>query len=1378
VTATSVFSVAEVSAESEVIEILASQANISVVKLAQNVPSGGVDVGSSLTFQYIVTNTGDEPLLNVVVREMTESTKDWVAPGRETNPPVADPREMDECLGEDGEEYDPRVELPGGANVFCTKTVTILDEDVESGFHKDWAEVTATVAVRTSETLTATSTDVRIKIASECAADEYRDAQGNCVTVPSCTNNAPVTTEDVPVHDLAGNPILIPGTTEPFPNNTTFRQAFPWECYCAPVNVNLEWQETFTGPADPDAIAYFNAIVGKPPNTNLDWPQTQCVLPASPPSEVNLSLTKQVGRYNSASEWEPLPKDSNGNQLPVIRDENGTFLVYEITLTNSSASAHEVNAAVIDLLPPGTAFAGADPSYNPETGIWVVGRLAQGETKSLYIRAEVIGSGVITNTATVLTNTVEIDDTDNHASASFFIQAEPEQQDLCDIDLYRQYNADKCGCPTNGAYKILGPTGSEAPGTWNSATSSDYWYGATTGKWLENVNVCVPVLPDLQVKKAAQYQFYSGTDVASGPLTPYVPGTYISGRSSVSAPFAGTYTKLTYTYQVTNNSSDEMLINSIWDQVSGGAQINDLICTVDGNPVSLPLFTRPLPLPANTTMVCSSLPRDIEEYEVSAGRHNNTVVVKATVGGSQELVAADSLSVLLSTPSYSIDKLMKTTSGYWVTEGSGREASFLDTLTFGYKVVNNGNEPLANVTITDQVATEVGARTICTIPTIPAGQSYDSTKDIGSRFVVNATGLAADPQSAEPNSVEPYQECTLDHIVMQAETARQSAIQPGHTSTATANASNVNGVAADVFTLNVNEWPITIKKEVLNDSQNYEQDAWVIFTYTITNHSTNTSWDIVRFTDDKLDKDGDSKLGECGVAGANPATCDPAAAGSIPPGKRPDLDALRSANPSRLYSGDEILDDPDLRDPNKITAFNQGKPASQQLKVLPATYSAGQYLPAGFAVGDPIPYGNCTGTTLSKASEGGNVVVCAERMQITSDLIVQLNKDFGEYSNHAVASLESTIERLALTVSQQSTAEWSTLVRTPEICFGTILKDIWILNGQVVTSVTQGAVFYNQYCSAGNTTLDITTAPPQTASTISFSNNTTGFTQLPLQVPVYSNEQYVVLDVYIGAQLYNYITGNATNIWGGSNGGNGLAMGAGAAGAGTWRMTLCVGTLNTKASGNIILGDQCTGYSSATYKNMMSESGIPGHFQYIIPTTSLKIVNGIATIDVGFAVGMRANATAAQATTPSYLLVEASFYTGTPTSPASVLTRSATGMTAIPYYFRASNGPTSWPAGWWTGAGYPGWAHPVSPTMGVVTAEGQMSFLEPASSTSQTIFTQPEVGCDLDAFASEIDVITPEAEEVIDPEFEPKVEDVSEPEEQLDTSFEEDEETH
>ncbi|OYU81499.1 MAG: hypothetical protein CFE23_03265, partial [Flavobacterium sp. BFFFF1] len=171
----------------------------------------------------------------------------------------------------------------------------------------------------------------------------------------------------------------------------------------------------------------------------------------------------------------------------------GSNVLFTITATNNGTGA-ATGVTVTDLLPSGYSLVSASPSigsYNPGTGIWTIGNMTNGQSRTLTITATVLGTGSYGNTATISGN--ELDQvTGNNTAIST-----PVPAPRTDISVTKGVNNATPNVGTNVTFTI---TAANAPGlsnatglaitdllptgyTFVSATPSVGSYNNGTGVW-------------------------------------------------------------------------------------------------------------------------------------------------------------------------------------------------------------------------------------------------------------------------------------------------------------------------------------------------------------------------------------------------------------------------------------------------------------------------------------------------------------------------------------------------------------------------------------------------------------------------------------------------------------------------------------------------------------------------------------------------------------------------------------------------------------------------------------------------------------------------------------------------------------------------------
>ncbi|MFJ9637454.1 hypothetical protein [Streptomyces sp. NPDC101178] len=111
----------------------------------------------------------------------------------------------------------------------------------------------------------------------------------------------------------------------------------------------------------------------------------------------------------------------------------GQTVTYRITVHNAGPNP-ATGVSVTDRLPDGLAFLSADGTsgdYDPTTGRWLVGDLADDATATLVLRAKATKPGALTNTATAEGNEKDPDATDNTDAVTICVDPAPSCCDPC-----------------------------------------------------------------------------------------------------------------------------------------------------------------------------------------------------------------------------------------------------------------------------------------------------------------------------------------------------------------------------------------------------------------------------------------------------------------------------------------------------------------------------------------------------------------------------------------------------------------------------------------------------------------------------------------------------------------------------------------------------------------------------------------------------------------------------------------------------------------------------------------------------------------------------------------------------------------------------------
>jgi uncharacterized repeat protein (TIGR01451 family) len=111
----------------------------------------------------------------------------------------------------------------------------------------------------------------------------------------------------------------------------------------------------------------------------------------------------------------------------------GQTVTYRVTVANTGPN-DATGVTVTDPLPASLAFlsaAATSGSYDPATGLWAVGDLANGATATLKLRAKATATGPVTNTATARANERDPHPADNTDAVTICVERAPTCCDPC-----------------------------------------------------------------------------------------------------------------------------------------------------------------------------------------------------------------------------------------------------------------------------------------------------------------------------------------------------------------------------------------------------------------------------------------------------------------------------------------------------------------------------------------------------------------------------------------------------------------------------------------------------------------------------------------------------------------------------------------------------------------------------------------------------------------------------------------------------------------------------------------------------------------------------------------------------------------------------------
>ena len=131
---------------------------------------------------------------------------------------------------------------------------------------------------------------------------------------------------------------------------------------------------------------------------------------STPDNNTDNNIGNNTTKVNDDADLEIIKLVSNKNP------KFGETITWTITVTNKGPSDAK-NVRVTDKLPAGLIFNGANGNYNKDTGLWIVGDLANGKSASLVITTIVnITNTTILNVVNVTSDTPDSNKTNNEAN--------------------------------------------------------------------------------------------------------------------------------------------------------------------------------------------------------------------------------------------------------------------------------------------------------------------------------------------------------------------------------------------------------------------------------------------------------------------------------------------------------------------------------------------------------------------------------------------------------------------------------------------------------------------------------------------------------------------------------------------------------------------------------------------------------------------------------------------------------------------------------------------------------------------------------------------------------------------------------------------------
>lgn len=311
-----------------------------------------------------------------------------------------------------------------------------------------------------------------------------------------------------------------------------------------------------------------------PSQDNGRFEHAELYLTTAPASYADLSLTKSVSSATPAA---------------------GTTITYTLQLSNAATSpTTATGVTALDLLPAGTVYVSHSGfgTYNPTTGVWTVGSVAPGQTRTLSIQATVsaMASATVSNAAEITGSSIQdIDSTpnnggvteDDYAVANFTVQGArtagtppalscPAGSSLFDWDLY--------SWPTGSLANSYALTNIGTIGF--SIASTGTWTGSPT---LNNSNNGALAGTQLSLFQSLDFNTQTETATTTITLPTAVPGVqfrvfdidYAANDFADKLTVTGSFNGSPVSPTLTNGVANYVIGNSAFGDAASGATSGD-----------------------------------------------------------------------------------------------------------------------------------------------------------------------------------------------------------------------------------------------------------------------------------------------------------------------------------------------------------------------------------------------------------------------------------------------------------------------------------------------------------------------------------------------------------------------------------------------------------------------------------------------------------------------------------------------------------------------------------------------------------------------------------------------------------------------------------
>ncbi|GEP36083.1 hypothetical protein NSZ01_38510 [Nocardioides szechwanensis] len=627
----------------------------------------GADAGDTITFGFLVTNTGNVTL----------------------NPVTVDDPKLGGAIA-----CGTGVLAPGASRTCTPKTYTLTQADVNAGKVDNTATVTGTTTLGTTVTDSDSTTSplgATPGIELNKTVSAISDVDGNGVDAGdtltyafTVKNVGNVTLNPVTVHD----PLF--GGTSPNVTCPTGPLAPGASVTCTSKTYTLTQAKVDAGTVANTATATGTPPTG--PNVTAD-DSTTTTIPATPVIE----LDKTAGVLNDV--------DGNGPDL-------GDTITYGFKVTNTG------NVTLNPVTVHDPLFGGTSPNVTCPTGPVVPGASITCTGRTYTLTQADVNAGTVDNTATATgtapsgTKVTDPDSTSTPVPPHADIALDKSASAISDVD----GNGHDAGDTITYTFEVTN-TGNV---TLNPVTVADPKVGPVTcpgGALAPGASrACTPktytlTQADVEASEIRNTATVTGTTPGGGTVTdddstlttiavePSIELDKTAGAVTDvdgNGPDAGD--KVTYGFKVKNIGNVTLNPVTVHDPLFGGTSPN-ITCPTGA-------------VAPGASITCTSKTYTLTQADVDAGKVDNTATATGTSPNGTEVTDPDSTSTPIA--AHPGIELVKTASAINDLNGNGTDAG--DTITYSFEVTNTGNVTLTDLVLGDP---KIGPVTCPSAPLAP-----------------------------------------------------------------------------------------------------------------------------------------------------------------------------------------------------------------------------------------------------------------------------------------------------------------------------------------------------------------------------------------------------------------------------------------------------------------------------------------------------------------------------------------------------------------------------------------------------------------------------------------------------------------------------------